>query len=160
MFLLVLNDSPSRLRLSQTSECIQSIFCRTDRKLARFNKCHAWLPIVAVYQRKINILTGSAYNSIYKSLCAIRQLLKWLCEATLIRIEGSCSGHTGPVLAALLHDLETGVKFPGVPLTFFCLLPSAALFEMLGVNSFAAPRSAHLPSYQVKLVGPVGTLFQ
>lgn len=52
MFLLFLNDSLSRSRLSQISECIESIFRRTDRKLARFNKFHAWLPIVAVYQRE------------------------------------------------------------------------------------------------------------
>lgn len=51
-FLLFLNDSLARLRLSQTTECIELIFCRTDRKLARFNKLHAWLPTVAVYQKK------------------------------------------------------------------------------------------------------------
>jgi len=51
LFLLFLNDSLSRLRLSQITECIESIFCRTDRKLARFNKLHAWRPIVAVYQK-------------------------------------------------------------------------------------------------------------
>lgn len=52
LVLLVLNDSFSRLRLSQITECIELMFCRTDRKLGRFNKLHAWLPIVAVYQKE------------------------------------------------------------------------------------------------------------
>lgn len=75
-------------------------------------------------------MTGSASKSIYKSLCEIRQLHKWLWEAVPRRVGRDHAQDMG-LSANLPHDLEIQAKFSCMSTKFVLLFDSGMLFQML-----------------------------
>lgn len=84
-------------------------------------------------------MTGSAYKSIYKSLCEIRQLHKWLWEAVPCRVGRDHAQDIWVFLLIYHMTLKFRPSFHVCPQNVFCFLTLECYFRCCGSPMFGPP---------------------